>query len=232
MRIAIMQPYFFPYIGYFQLLNYSDKFVLLDDVNYINRGWINRNRILINGNAHWFTLPLKEASQNKHINEIEIFASYKEKKKMIKTIELAYKKANYFKVAFPLIEEIILHEEKNLSKFLYNSILKLSNYFNIKTQIIPSSSIYGNNHLKGQERIIDICIKENTKEYLNLPGGIELYNREEFRKKNIILLFLKPKEIKYAQFNNEFVPWLSIIDLLMFNSKEKIVDYLNQFELI
>src|ERR1051325_10810193 len=117
MRIAIMQPYLFPYIGYFQLINAADKFVILDDVNYINCGWINRNRILINGIDKLFTLPLKDASQNKSINAIEILADNPLKDKLLKTLELSYKKAPYFQVVFPLIQKIILNEERNLSAF-------------------------------------------------------------------------------------------------------------------
>lgn len=231
MRIAIMQPYFFPYIGYFQLINAADKFIILDDVNFINRGWINRNRILVNGADKLFTMPLKDASQNKLIKDIEILADRAEKEKMVKTIEFAYKKAPLFSHAFPLLQQIIFQEDKNLSYFLYKSLVILNEYLGIKTEIVRSSSVYGNADLKGQEKILDICTKENAYEYINPIGGTELYDKQRFAEKNIALYFLKSGEIQYLQFKNEFIPWLSIIDVIMFNPVPKIQEYLKRYTL-
>jgi hypothetical protein len=232
MKIAIMQPYLFPYIGYFQLINLVDKFVLLDDVNFINRGWINRNRILVNDEEHIFTIPLKDVSQNKLISETFIVDDEKWKLKMLKTFEMAYKKAPYFKDIFPLISEIIMNKERNIAKYVNHSIIEINHYINIKTEIESSSHKYNNMHLKAEEKIIDICKTEVAGEYINPIGGTELYSVETFLKNNIKLNFLKTIEIKYQQFNNNFIPSLSIIDVLMFNPPKTIDGFLYSFELL
>ena len=227
-----MQPYIFPYIGYFQLINAVDKFVILDDVNFINKGWINRNNILVNGKANLFTIPLKEASQNKLINEIDISSEAKWKTKLLKSIELSYKKAPNFLDIFFLVEDIIKSENYKISDLIVNSLKQIIKYLDIKTEIVSTSSIYANNGLKAQDRIIDICIKENASEYINPIGGIELYNIEEFKKNQIELNFLKSNSITYHQYKFDFVPWLSIIDVMMFNSLDQTKQILNQYELI
>jgi len=232
MKVAIMQPYLFPYIGYFQLIKAVDKFVVLDDVNYINKGWINRNNILVNGKSNMFTVPLKEASQNKLINEIEISSDLKWKEKLLKTIEQSYKKSPYYNLISPVIIEIINHDNKNLSEFICFSLNKINEYLGIDTLVIPSSSIYNNRDLKAQNKIIDICLKESADTYVNPIGGIELYDKSEFEKKKLTLFFIKSNDIQYKQFNNDFVPWLSIIDVLMFNSKEQINSYLDDYKFI
>jgi len=231
MKIAIMQPYLFPYIGYFQLINAVDKFVILDDVNYINKGWINRNRILVNGKEYLFTVPLKKSSQNKLIFECEL-ADDKWKQKLIRTIEMNYKKAPFFCQNFEIIKTIIDYNEINLSKYLCNQIEVLCNYLNITTEIVKTSLYYNNSHLKAQEKIMDICKKEKTDVYINAFGGQKLYSKEYFKENNIEIKFIKSNPITYKQFNNEFVPWLSIIDVMMFNSKEEIKEMLNKYELI
>lgn len=227
MKIAIMQPYIFPYIGYFQLIADVDKFVVLDDVNFINKGWINRNRILINGKDNLFTIPLEKSSQNKLINEIEISNEIKWKIKFIKSIELSYKKAPYYKNIFPLIEYIINSDKNKISEFNLNCIKVLNDHFDINTTIVPSSSVYNNKELKADDRILDICLKENVRTYINPIGGIELYNKDKFKESGVDLYFIKTNSIQYKQFENPFVPWLSIIDVMMFNSTTRIKEYLN-----
>lgn len=232
MRLAIMQPYFMPYIGYLQLLNGVDKFVLYDDVNYINKGWINRNRILINGQAYLFTIPLKEASQNKLINEIYLSEDLKWRGKLLKTLEQAYKKAPFYSTALAVTEKIVnLHAEK-LNDWIADSFKVLVDYLDIKTEIVPGSSIYKNTHLKAQERILDICLQEKAEHYINPIGGMELYDKTVFEQNGIRLNFIKSKPIVYPQFKNEFVPWLSIVDIMMFNDVPTIKGFLNEYELI
>ncbi|MEP7147015.1 MAG: WbqC family protein [bacterium] len=232
MKLAVMQPYLFPYIGYFQLINAVDKFVIYDDVNFIKKGWINRNNLLINGHANLFTVPLKNSSQNKLIKEIEISRSEKWEKDLLKTLEISYKKSQYFEEVYKIIECIIQNDEKNISAFIYFSLQKINNYLEIKTEIVKSSSLYLNNYLKQSERIIDICKKENADEYINPSGGMELYSKELFRKNGLSLNFIKTNNIVYEQFNGNFEKSLSIIDVMMFNSKTKIKELLNEYELI
>jgi len=229
MKLAIMQPYLFPYIGYFQLIKAVDKFVIYDDVNYIQQGWINRNRILLKGKAFLFTLHLKGASPFKLINEIEIKNN---NEKTLKTFKQAYIKAPFFREVYSVIEKIFTVNENNLSRFVINSILEIAKCLGIHTQTLISSQIKKDRELKGQEKIIDICKVLEANHYINAIGGMELYSKERFEKEGIKLSFIKSKLISYKQFNNEFIPWLSIIDVMMFNPKHKINDMLNAYEII
>lgn len=232
MKLAIMQPYFLPYIGYFQLINAVDEFVILDDVNYINRGWINRNRILINGQPKYITLPLQDASQNKLINEISI-ADMEWKTNLLKTVEMNYKKAPQFEETFGLLKSILEYGETNLSGFVVHSIKKILDYLSINTKIIDSSHIFDKKGLKAEERILDICLTQKADIYLNPIGGIDLYNKDLFKENGIDLYFLKSKPVEYKQLRTqEFVPYLSVLDLLMNNKKEEISVFLANFELV
>jgi hypothetical protein len=222
MKIAIMQPYLFPYLGYFQLMAAVDRFVVFDDVNFIKKGWINRNRILVNQKEHLFTLPLRNASQNLHINQIEIVMDDKWRDDFIKTLHRSYKKAPFFIQTMNLVNSTFSFTDKNLSKFIVNSLKLIKVYAGITADIVESSAIYNNSQLHGQERIIDICKKEKADTYVNPPGGAELYDRSVFRLSGIELKFLLPQLDPYRQFTDEIIKGLSIIDVMMFNSAESL----------
>jgi hypothetical protein len=230
-RIAVMQPYLFPYIGYFQLISAVDKFVLLDDVHYINKGWINRNTLLVNGKVILFTIPLEKASQNKLIKDIKISFDKNWKETFIKTIECAYKKAICFDAVFPLLKEIIFLDEELISKLVYYSLKKILDYLGIKTNLIASSVVYDNAELKAQHKIIDICVKERADYYINAIGGKELYDRNVFEQAQLKLVFIRPVLKAYNQLNPEFMPGLSIIDVLMHNTPQQVNQLLNEFVL-
>ena len=232
MKLAIMQPYIFPYIGYFQLIKAVDKFVLYDDVNFINRGWINRNRILVNGKESMFSIPLKDASQNKLINEIDVNWDTNWKNKFLKTIEQSYKKAPFYAEVLPIIEKTIEIEGGQFNKIIEQNLRLICEYLDIDTEIISSSTIYQNADKKAQERILDICLQEKAHHYINPIGGLELYDKAVFAKENMMMSFIKSKTVEYKQFKNDFVPWLSIIDVLMFNSKEEINKFIDNYELV
>ena len=229
MKIAIMQPYLLPYIGYWQLIKSVDKFIIFDDIAYINKGYINRNKILVKGKPYQFTLELVGASQNKLINEIQIG---KNSTKILKTIELNYKRADNFKNVFKLIQNIFNQEENNLAKFIGYSLKKIANYLDIDTNFIYSSKITKNNNLKNQDKIIFICEKLKANHYINLIGGVGLYDNAKFKSKNIKLSFLETNKIKYKQFNNKFVPFLSVIDVMMHNNKDIIFHMLKNYKMI
>ena len=224
-----MQPYLFAYIGYWQLINAVDIFVIYDDVNFIKRGHINRNTFLQNQKPQLFTLELVGASQNKKINEIDVGNN---SKKLLKTIRQNYSKAPFFTDVFPVLEEILNNGQKELSKFLGSSLVKISKYLNIETKFLYSSDIKNDKALKAQDRLIEISKTLNATSYINSIGGIELYDKSVFSQNDINLSFLKTYEISYKQFNNEFVPNLSIVDILMFSSKDNIKNMLNHFQLI
>ncbi len=234
MKLAIMQPYFFPYIGYFQLINAVDKFIFYDDVNFIMKGWINRNRILLDNKSYLFSVPLQKASREKKINEIKISEEHfnKWKNKFYKTIERSYKKAPYFNDIFILIKKVLDENYASVSELAESGVKTISNYLNSKTYFENSSGKYSGINLKGSERIIEICKKEKCTEYINAIGGKKLYQKKNFENEGVKLKFIKTNEIKYKQFGNNFIPDLSIIDVLMFNSKKEIKKMLQNYELI
>jgi len=232
MKLAIMQPYFLPYIGYFQLLAAADKFVVLDDVNYINRGWINRNRLLLNGVAHTFTVPLRGASQNRLICEIELDDAQDWREKLLRTIRQAYRRAPCYVQASALLESIINHPSTRLDEFLLNSIREIVSYLSLEVEIVASSHIYQNTHLKGQERILDICRQEHASIYINPIGGVDLYDRASFSKYDLSLCFLRSRQVGYSQGKGEHVPWLSIMDVLMFNEPSVVRRLLAERDLV
>lgn len=233
MTLAIMQPYFLPYIGYLQLMKAVDTFVLYDDVAYINRGWINRNRLLINGQEYLFTIPLKDASQNKPIREIQLADDPKWRSKLLKTIEQGYRKAPFFDTVMPLTERIINHQTDSIAELIRVSLDELTTFLGLTTRIVPSSALYQNSHLKGQERILAICLQEKASRYINPIGGMELYDKPTFTAAGITLNFLQSKRVEYPQRGHQpFVPWLSIVDVLMNNDMPATLHLLSDFELI
>jgi hypothetical protein len=244
MSIAIMQPYVFPYIGYFQLVYAADVFVFYDDVNFINRGWINRNRILVSGKDQLFTIPCKEASQNKLIKDIEVADDLKALQKVLSTIRMAYAKAPFFNDVFPVIEQTILEagQGKGIASSVFptltvpapgpvsiahmaiSSVLHICAYLGVERTFRISSEQYDNRELKKADRLIDICHVEGITHYVNASGGKEIYSKDYYRERGIQLDFLNADRYEYEQFSNPFVPWLSMIDILMFNGREDIVN--------
>jgi hypothetical protein len=213
----------------------ADKFVIYDDVNFIKQGWINRNYILLNGAKHLFTIPVQNISSYSKINETIIADKpFNWEDKLLQTLQQAYKKAPYFQEVFPIIESVIRASSgKEISKIATESIMSVMKYLSVKTALVQSSMGYNNDHLKNEERVIDICLKENAHAYVNAIGGIELYNPYHFAEIKISLQFLKSNVENYQQFGNEFTNGLSIIDCLMFNPPDKIRnEFLPNFNLI
>ncbi len=230
MKISANQPYFIPYIGYWQLIKSTDIFLVCDDYNYIKGGWINRNRILNGSDPIYFNLSLDKASQNKLINET--FIKDIEIEKQLRSLECSYKKAPNFQDGYKLMETILSCPERNLAYFLENSIKVVNEYLGIKTKIMRTSDIEGNSLLKREFRIYDFCEKLGADHYINAIGGMELYDFEEFKKRNLNLSFLKTNDITYKQFGNNFIENLSIIDVIMFNSKEEVIKMLDEYTLV
>jgi len=232
MKIAIMQPYFFPYIGYWQLINAVDRFVIYDDVNYIKGGWINRNRILINGEPTFITAPLFHSSSYKRVCDISLQSSPVWRDKLVRMVEITYRKAPCFAEVFSVIESVIRHKTDNLSDYLAYQLQALSAFIGINTEFILTSRYYENNGLSGQARILDICAQESATTYINPQGGQVLYDRATFVRCGLDLKFLTPSITEYKQFLPMHVPWLSIIDVMMFNSPSQLRMLLNKYELV
>lgn len=216
MKLAIMQPYFLPYIGYFQLINAVDLFIVYDNIKYTKKGWINRNRLLMNGKDAIFSLPLKKDSDSLDVVERELAADFN-RGKLLNQFRGAYSRAPQFSRVYPLLEQIILHDEPNLFRFIRHALDRICQQLGITTEIRTSSTIESNHQLKGQERVIAICHALGADTYINPIGGTELYSSDDFKANGITLGFLKSMPIGYAQLDNEFVPWLSIVDVMMFN---------------
>ena len=218
MKIGIVQPYFLPYISYFALINAVDKFVYFNDVQYIRRGWVNRNRIKIVDNWHYITVPVNKAPLSANINEVYIVEDEKEINKIKKSIENSYRKAPYYNEIKELLFDLII-SGKNLSKLNISLINKVCNYLDINTKMYISSEITKNNFLKGEDKIINICKILDGDHYINPIGGVKIYSKEKFSKYDVKLNFIKMNEIVYPQGKGNFIPNLSIIDVLMWNSK-------------
>ena len=234
MKVGLMQPYLFPYLGYFQLINAVNVFILYDDVQYIKNGWINRNKILVKNREGMFTFSVKKDLSTKLINQRYYSDNAFEttKDNFLKTLYLSYKKAPYFSETHEVLSEIFNYNTLNVAEFNSNSLKILCDYMNINTKILISSSLKKNNELKSQHRVIEINRVLGSDCYINPIGGIELYSPNVFNENGIQLKFIRMNEIKYPQFEGKFIPSLSIIDVLMFNSKEEIKYLLSNYKLI
>lgn len=229
MKVAIMQPYFLPYIGYYQLVAAVDRFVILDDVKYIKQGWINRNTITLDGRPHWMTIPLCSASSNALIRALMIAPDNGWKKKLKRMVEQAYRKAPVAEGTTLLFHEMIDSADGNLSDFLRVTLAETCRRLGLDTQIIPTSVIYENGEAKGQARVIQICKKLGAKTYINLSGGRKLYRSEDFQSEGISLRFIEPEipagKIQSGLDNSLHV---SILDLLMRNPIESLISAMPQ----
>jgi hypothetical protein len=236
MTLAIMQPYVFPYLGYYQLVEAVDCFVFFDDVHYINKGWINRNRILKQDEAFRFTVSLNKASQNKLISEITIVDFIRWRTDFLRLLELNYKRAPFFTFFYIWLKEFLFSKEyRTISNLAADSVKAVANLLGLSTQFIISSELaYKADHFQdGQDKILKICELLKADHYINPQNGMEIYAEDKFAAKNIELNFIKMNDIVYGQFEKEkFVPSLSIIDVLMFVDLAKARGLLKQYTLV
>ncbi|MEX9690608.1 WbqC family protein [Providencia sp. PROV254] len=229
MILAVMQPYLFPYLGYYQLAYHSDMFIFYDDVNYIKGGYINRNNILTKNGKQLFTIPINHASSFKKINELEFSNNIK---KVLMTIQQAYSKAPNFNVIYSMVERVLASNNRNVAKIASSSIIEVFDYLNLSFEYEFSSKIDYDRELDAKNKLYSFCKLYNAQIYTNTPGGKSLYNKDEFKAKNIELNFIEMNDISYTQFNNDnFEKNLSIIDLLMNLSKSEVSMLLNKYTL-
>jgi hypothetical protein len=213
---AIMQPYFLPYVGYFQLIAAVETFVVYDAIKYTKKGWINRNRMLRNGQATTISLPLRRASDALDIRDREIAPEFRGQD-LLAQVHGAYRRAPQFQATYALLERIMANEERNLFLFIEHSIRAVCEHLSLGTKLRRSSDIPTDAGLRGQDRVIATCEAVGADRYVNPIGGLDLYSREAFSTRGIELLFLRSHPIEYPQFGADFVPLLSILDVLMFN---------------
>ena len=232
MKTAIMQPYFLPYAGYFQLIEAADRFILCDDFQYTRHGWMTRNRFLRDGKDALFSLPIKNDSISKQIREREVADSF-DGTPILNGFRNAYRKSPFFNETMALVESIVHFPGRNLFDFLENSITRVCVHLGIKTPNGKTSDFAIDSALKKEDRVIALCTAIGTREYINSIGGRELYSKEQFQSHRIKLSFLDSKPLTYAQLGKEFVASLSIVDALMFNSTDAVRSYLHtQYELV
>lgn len=232
LSLAIMQPYFLPYIGYFQLIAAVDEFLIYDNIKYTKKGWINRNRFLLNDKDAFFTLPLLKASDDLDVVERNL-ADVFNRKKLLNQFRGAYGKAPQFEAIFPLLERIVAFEDNNLFRYIHHTVAEICAFLGIDTPITISSAVAIDPDLKGQDKVLALCKAQGAQTYINPIGGTELYDRSAFAAQGVDLKFIKALPFEYEQFGNTFVPWLSIVDVLMFNPRDQIRDTIfNNFKLV
>lgn len=216
MKLAIMQPYFLPYIGYYQLIAAVDTFVVYDNIKYTKKGWINRNRMLLNGTDAMFSLPLAKGSDSLDVMQRELASDF-DRSRLLNQFKGAYGRAPYFEPTFALLDRLVRHEEQNLFRYIHHSIVEACEHIGIATKVQISSDIPIDHNLKAQDKVLALCRAIGTDTYINPIGGLDLYSKDDFRKEGVELKFIRSRPFEYAQFDAPFVPWLSIIDVLMFN---------------
>ena len=208
-------------------MNMADVFVVYDNIEYTKKGWINRNRILVNGKDEYISLPLKKGSDFLQIKDRFLADNWKdERKKLLNKISACYRKAPCYPAAFSLIENVLMFEDDNLFNFIFNSLKVIKEYLGLPAQLVVSSSINIDHTLKSESKVLAICKALGATQYINPIGGVILYNKEAFKNEGLELQFLQAKNVIYYQFENDFVPWLSILDVMMFNRKETVQHFL------
>lgn len=234
-KVAIMQPYFFPYLAYFSLIKHTDQFILFDPVQFIRHGWIERNRILKqNGGWLYIKVPLLKHSRDTIIKDIKINNEIKWQDKILAQLVIYKKKAPYYNEVITLLKELFSKEYESITNLNKKSIELVCDYLSIEhdIQVFSKMDLDIETPNASDEWALNICKSMgNIKEYWNPSGGEEFFSREKYKANDIKLNFLHLNEFEYKQFDDHFEPGLSIIDTMMFNSVETINQYLNNYKI-
>lgn len=217
-----MQPYLFAYLGYFQLVAAVDRFVFYDDVAFIRNGWINRNRWLLGGEIRYFTIPLRDASSFRQIREVQVAQAGPWRRKLLASLRQQYGRAEHYEAVSQIVERVIATGESGIGALAKASVRACAQYLGLPAEFVDSSAGYGNAHLRGPARVLDICRREGATEYVNLPAGRALYDAQDFQRQGVALRILEPVPLRYRQGVEPFVADLSIIDVLMHNSARSV----------
>lgn len=229
MTLAANQPYFFPYLPYWQLIACADMFLIADDYAYMRKSWINRNRILVNGEPRFFRIRIRDASSFRMIGDTEILPPDRD---LLKTLDMAYHKAPHFDEGFAVARAVLEYPDQNLVDFLEHSYRVICDYLGIDTPLMRTSALPGNNLYKKEFRIYDFCHRLGADTYVNAVGGQHLYHFDDFVREGLRLRFLRSCCEPYPQFGDSFTPGLSILDAMMFNSREQLQRLLGQYSFI
>ena len=220
-RIALMQPYFLPYLGYFQLIAASDCFVLYDNVQFIKNGWIERNRYLLEGEPKWFGLPLAKGSHSQLINQRQVSPHF-DIDTVISRLAFAYRNAPHAERTLTWLEALLKLPAGNVAEFNELALRSCCSLLRIHTPIVRASEWAPVSHAKGQARVIETIRAIGGTRYLNPVAGGAMYDSVEFADAGYALELLEPELGAYEQLGKPFVPALSILDLLMFNDLETV----------
>jgi hypothetical protein len=229
--LGIMQPYFLPYIGYWQLLAAVDRFVVYDNIQYTKKGWMNRNRFLRHGTDAIFTVPLKQASGSLDVGERALADDF-DPGALLNPLAEAYRKAPSFDAVFPVVETVVRAAPRNLFQYLHHSLTAIANYLEIRTPIVVSSTVAIDHRLKAERKVLALCEALGANRYVNTIGGRALYSVPAFAERGVELTFIQPRMVTYRQFGRPFVPDLSIVDVLMFNSRDAVRGMLGAYDLV
>ena len=232
MIAALMQPYFFPYIGYFSLMAAVDVFIAYDNVQYTRPGWINRNRILRDGAPEWWTAVVADAPHTLDINQRHYRDWSVQRRKLLDLLAQRYRRAPERDSGFALIEEALSSDEDNVARCNTQVLTVLARALGLGCRIAYASGIAGAVGARGVDRVLGFCAATGATTYVNSPGGMALYRDADFRAQGIALRFVKPEPDDYPQAGQPFVPWLSIVDALMFLPVDQVARRVRQFRLV
>lgn len=234
LTVAVNQPYIFPYLGYFQLLHAADVFVVYDDVQWINRGWINRNRVLAEGHVRYITLPVSKPSVRRKIKDYHFSREFElRRRKLIKQLARAYAHAPFFENVMPLVEQCLSLNEPNVSRFVVHSLRQWCLFLGLETKFVSSSDLNVCSSLSGERRVLALCAKLGATRYINLIGGTGLYDERLFTAHDIELRFVQMRPLEYRQVGGgPFVGNLSIIDVAMNNPLSEVRRLLAEYDLV
>ncbi len=230
-RLALMQPYFLPYLGYFQLIAAADQFICYDDVQFIKNGWIERNRYLLDGEAHWFRVSLAKGRHTGTIRERTVSQNF-DLQGMLNKLRFAYRKAPFKTSILGWLEHQLADPPASIAVLNERVIRSCCQLLDIQTPILRSSDVLCDCHSHGQQRVIDIARAVGATHYINPMGGAHLYDAKTFAQAGLTLEFLRPVINSYCQgeSNQPFVPGLSILDALMFNEPGTIAQWVRDGE--
>ena len=239
MTLAGNQPYFLPYFPYWQLIAAADTFLVSDDYDFIKAGWVNRNRILVNGRPQYFRIEVLHAGESRLIKDKLLAPHWTDSK--LRTVEMAYHAAPYFNQGYALMEKVFSCRSERLLDVLELSIREVCAYLGITTPLVRTSSLEGNSLLRREYRVYDFCRRLGADRFINAIGGQALYSKEEFKARGVDLKFIRggtppyDQALHFARYTarpGAFVPGLSVLDVIMFNSREACHDMLGMYELI
>jgi hypothetical protein len=217
-----MQPYFIPYIGYFQLIDSVDHFVIADNYQFTKQSWLNRNRLLFDGSPTYYSIALKKSSDFVNISEKLISDDF-DPDHLIRKFSNSYAKRPYYHQANKILLKVFSHNATSLLELNTLAIHYICDYLEIQTEIHLISQLNVDVNANRNEKIYSTCALLGAKEYVNAPGGRDIYTRDTFEARNLILKFLRPNLVEYDQGCSNFIDQLSIIDLIANLDKGEII---------